>query len=73
MDDTLISDFHRAHPTARRPPGGVRRGATSFANVPQLDNPILSLTKLPYSLSSLTAAFNVRQLKTVTTDEVQTS
>ena len=26
MDDTLISDFHRAHPTARRPPGGVRRG-----------------------------------------------
>ena len=26
MDDTLISDFHKAHPTARRPPGGVRRG-----------------------------------------------
>ena len=26
MDDTLISDFHRAHPNARRPPGDVRRG-----------------------------------------------
>ena len=26
MDDTLISDFHRAHPIARRPPDGVRRG-----------------------------------------------
>uniref|UniRef100_A0A8C5C1B2 Uncharacterized protein n=1 Tax=Gadus morhua TaxID=8049 RepID=A0A8C5C1B2_GADMO len=27
MDDTLISDFHKAHPTARRPPGGSLRAA----------------------------------------------